>query len=545
MFAKAKKHAERVGFTPVRINFDLHVHSITLPSACLVSDQSILSVCFERGAKFAATGNFIYTKPSSLVVKESEIRVDERLEIAAVLYQDVKSGKFQQKGSKLLLRELGKQGVMGKFSYSCLGRCNLNLNEIADEMTYQRSYTKDGTILFEILNGVSLKFSITATVQKNDAGPTTKLLRSEDSLSTVSSVSESNEVSVSDTVIGHPDSSFYVPLSEPVFSAADQGTTLDQTQDAWSRASTWPTAGCGEVIPEEDERKSASTPAALSPAAYSACSDKTAVTATSGPPSGATLIEPPLTPTLSEAADVPVAGVTVMPVMPTVPAVPQESATQRCTAEMEQLYQQELRVRAQKALTLKRAVAEQHQQFQDALLMGREDLAATSAALYRERIGREVIEAATHKCDKQLLVALSEARQEAVCAAVRANTTLLELQEASRELQACKDSAQQLIQSTERERALAQRAACVAASANVTRAEVEEENRTLLSVLIGLKVRGISMERVTSVTSATYVYITLPQIQMDIANTSAALDSARKDTAHLERDLVQKHRSQL
>eukprot|EP01032_Pedospumella_encystans_P011426 gene11426-13282_t len=166
MLGKVKKRVSRVGLQPVKIHFSVESQAISFPSSCLVADQAILSISLERKTKSVATGSFVYRRTGD---RDDEIPLPkENLEMVAILYKDLRTGRFQQKSASLVLRELVKKGVLGQFNYNVIARCYLNLHEVANELGGKTSAVGRGIVKFDNLKGVVLKFTVTATVQSVD-----------------------------------------------------------------------------------------------------------------------------------------------------------------------------------------------------------------------------------------------------------------------------------------------------------------------------------------------------------------------------------------
>ena len=166
MLGKVKKRVSRVGLQPVKFRFIVESQAISFPSSCLVPDQAILSISLERKTKSVATGSFVYRRTGD---NNDEIPLPrENLEMVAILYKDLRTGRFQQKSASLVLRELVKKGVLGQFNYNVIARCYLNLHEVANELGGKTTAVGRGIVKFDILKGVVLKFTVTATVQSVD-----------------------------------------------------------------------------------------------------------------------------------------------------------------------------------------------------------------------------------------------------------------------------------------------------------------------------------------------------------------------------------------
>lgn len=162
MFGTAKRHVSRVGLKPVKALFSIQVETVTMVRACPVQDQAVLSVCFERGGKVSSTSNVIYEKPA--YVREVVVPFHEKIELVATLFKDFRTGIYQEKIGKLIFRELIKKGMFGQDSYKGIGRYDLSLHKIMNELGFERTITKEQIIKFNLVNGCTVKIIMTATV---------------------------------------------------------------------------------------------------------------------------------------------------------------------------------------------------------------------------------------------------------------------------------------------------------------------------------------------------------------------------------------------
>jgi hypothetical protein len=165
MFGAAKKRASRVGLKPVRVLFSIQVESVILTRLSPVQDEAVVSVCFERGGKVSSTSNVTVEKPA--YTREVVIPFNEKIELVATVYKDVRTGRFQEKVGKLIFRELDKGGLFGHDGYKGIGKCSLLLHKLMDELGYERTMTKEQTIKFDLVPGTSMKLVITATAMSS------------------------------------------------------------------------------------------------------------------------------------------------------------------------------------------------------------------------------------------------------------------------------------------------------------------------------------------------------------------------------------------
>jgi hypothetical protein len=165
MFGAAKKRASRVGLKPVRVLFSIQVESVILTRLSPVKDEAVVSVCFERGGKVSSTSNVTVEKPA--YTREVVIPFNEKIELVATVYKDVRTGRFQEKVGKLIFRELDKGGLFGHDGYKGIGKCSLLLHKLMDELGYERTMTKEQTIKFDLVPGTSMKMVITATAMSS------------------------------------------------------------------------------------------------------------------------------------------------------------------------------------------------------------------------------------------------------------------------------------------------------------------------------------------------------------------------------------------
>ena len=159
MFSSARKHIKRVGLTSNKVLYNVEIKTVTIPG--ILSKNSVMSICFERGGKIASSKNY-QTLQSN---ENTTISINETLSLMATLYRE-KNGSFQIKKGKIVLREL-IQNKLGGSSYQGLGLCNINLhdfvpNEPNSVMTKDITLTPEGLGRGIIINiTISSKFFIT------------------------------------------------------------------------------------------------------------------------------------------------------------------------------------------------------------------------------------------------------------------------------------------------------------------------------------------------------------------------------------------------
>ena len=130
MIKRAAKQLQRSGCDIIKVLFTIDVDYITFKDVSTIESGSILSICLERGGKISATANkeFSYQYnhgPKTFLVKE-------KVSIMATMYQDRKTGRFQEKSGKLMLRKL-KKSRFGGDAYFGLGYTVLQLDSIATD----------------------------------------------------------------------------------------------------------------------------------------------------------------------------------------------------------------------------------------------------------------------------------------------------------------------------------------------------------------------------------------------------------------------------
>jgi hypothetical protein len=130
---KAKKSVSRIGCDTEKIVFSLEISSVNFPDNFNdMEDHSILSVCFERGGKIASSSDKQFDFPTDPEDSKTFF-VNETLALLATLYKDKKTGKYQEKKGKIILRQL-KKSRLGGDVYKGLGFVTLQLNDLAGEL---------------------------------------------------------------------------------------------------------------------------------------------------------------------------------------------------------------------------------------------------------------------------------------------------------------------------------------------------------------------------------------------------------------------------
>jgi len=427
MLGKAKKRASRVGCRPVKIHFAVEIESVCFPSRCLVADQAILSVCFERKTKSTATGNFV--RKASPKEKECVVVVEESLEMVTVLFKDPRTKRHQKKAGKLVLRELSKQGIFGQYNYKVLGRCDLNLHQIADELGSGSSVKRCGIVVYDNLKGVVLKFSAVATVQSVDSG--CQLLdHSFDTASEASDVSDVSELT-STSLSGNANGAGAESDVYMVFESAPPRTHIGSYLD-----STLQQDAVQERI-EEENSESERSPSAASGLEHSP-----------EPPRGTELSSPRMS--ASSATSTTSALTRLLARASDIPAIKHVFA----------MYDQEMRLRGEHVTQLEQRLVE----------------ITAERSILRSEASDEPDEP-----DEQ-------PQQQGTEAAILHSQVVVDLQA---ELRASRLTEERLRCALEAEMIMVREAARAAADSAVLRAEADDECQALLTELIALKVRII------------------------------------------------------
>lgn len=192
MFGTAKKHASRVGCLPAKFMFTVHIKSVLLPKdSPLISSGTILSVCFERGGKISSTNNkscdVSRQDPKGTL---SIIDINEKVELIATLYKDPKTNLYQEKSSKLILRQLKKNSIFNLDAYKGLGIYTLQLNQFASEIGFNTIYVSPTLKLpLDILPNSYLEVVVTTHILKSHSA------YNDETRSMMSSLSGASDVS--------------------------------------------------------------------------------------------------------------------------------------------------------------------------------------------------------------------------------------------------------------------------------------------------------------------------------------------------------------
>jgi len=166
---KVKRRASRIGFQPVKFITTIVVHQLVLPVENHIKNNSVLSICFEKGGKISTSDDIVYDLDQTdinLVERGSSnmsmvIELDERLELVSTLYRDPLTGIFQKKQGKIILRQLQTSSVTGMSSFKGIGIYTINLHEVAQSMGYDKMLSKDLEMPLEQLSGASLEATVT------------------------------------------------------------------------------------------------------------------------------------------------------------------------------------------------------------------------------------------------------------------------------------------------------------------------------------------------------------------------------------------------
>jgi len=166
---KVKRRASRIGFQNVKFITTVVIHQLVLPVENHIQNNSVLSICFEKGGKISNSNDIIYDLDQTdinLVERGNSklsmvIELDERLELVSTLYKDPLSGIFQKKQGKIILRQLQTSSVLGISSFKGIGMYTINLHEIAQSMGYEKMVSKELVMPLEQLSGASLEATIT------------------------------------------------------------------------------------------------------------------------------------------------------------------------------------------------------------------------------------------------------------------------------------------------------------------------------------------------------------------------------------------------
>eukprot|EP01032_Pedospumella_encystans_P013770 gene13770-15839_t len=441
MLGKVKKRVSRVGLQPVKLHFSVESQAISFPPSCLVGDQAILSISLERKTKSVATGSFVYRRTGDS--NDEMLLPRENLEMVAILYKDLRTGRFQQKSASLVLRELVKKGVLGQFNYNVIARCYLNLHEVANELGGKTTAVGRGIVKFDNLKGVVLKFTVTATVQSVDHhcqyhGS------SDDAASEMSDASHLSELTTE-----APNDGF--TCSVPVYEAMPPpiGSYLDSMNSGLHRM---------QECPEEEEKsREGSQQEQRGSGGVESRNDKFS------------------TPSAS--------SVTFLPNTA-------EFTDFTAIKEMFAIYDQELQRRGDHIAQLESRLTEQSAQSRSATVSPRTDVVTSPSAPSAEDDACEVRPFNNTHNNKHNPFDesphLESSGSDAAALTVQINQLTVKLQQSL-------EHTSRLRKALEEEMSMAREAAAVAASNAVLRSEVEDEYQNLLAELIATKVEKANL----------------------------------------------------
>ena len=141
MFSAAKKRKERLGLEKVSLLFSVYVIDLVVPSNAFIKDADgaeqkspVLSVCFERGSKISSCQgkSLDLTNYDDERTKEKLLlTINETLELCATLYRDPKTGTFQEKHGKLLVRKLKNNKMVKIETFKGVALYSLKLHTLA------------------------------------------------------------------------------------------------------------------------------------------------------------------------------------------------------------------------------------------------------------------------------------------------------------------------------------------------------------------------------------------------------------------------------
>eukprot|EP01038_Epipyxis_sp_PR26KG_P011613 gene11613-15551_t len=164
MLNKAKKLAKRVGCLNNKILFSINVVCLHFPKQSnLISDGALLSVCFERGGKIASTKNKPFSDDNCTTINDEILfSIQEKIELVATLYKDIKTNDYQKKKGKLMLRQL-KKNMFGSDAYAGIGLFSLELDKLAVDLGFEVTMNKTLSLPLDI-QGFKCSLDIIATI---------------------------------------------------------------------------------------------------------------------------------------------------------------------------------------------------------------------------------------------------------------------------------------------------------------------------------------------------------------------------------------------
>lgn len=128
----------------------------------------------------------------ALQKKYYEIDIDEKLELIATLFRDTKTGLYQEKIGKIVLRQLCKSSFFGLETYKGIGLYELALHEIVQELGLQNNRSKEQNLFLDRLDGAILNVELAVVPISSDLDDETQSLMS----------GMSDAASISSNVIG-------------------------------------------------------------------------------------------------------------------------------------------------------------------------------------------------------------------------------------------------------------------------------------------------------------------------------------------------------
>jgi hypothetical protein len=145
MFGIARRK-ERLGLQKVKLLFSIYVIDLVVPSTSFAKEAEaavnsgieetplVLSVCFERGSKISSSKGKTYDRTNfddERTKEEVLLTFNETLELCATLYKDPRTGKFQEKQGKILVRKSKNNKAVKIETFKGVGLHILKLHELA------------------------------------------------------------------------------------------------------------------------------------------------------------------------------------------------------------------------------------------------------------------------------------------------------------------------------------------------------------------------------------------------------------------------------
>jgi hypothetical protein len=117
-----KKHSNRAGCQKCKVLFSINISGIILPNDSAISPGSVISICFERGGKISTTKNKVLEAEKCENIEHNGSNVlffpiEEKVELVSTIFKDIKTGQYQSKTGKIILRQLKKNNLFGVDSY--------------------------------------------------------------------------------------------------------------------------------------------------------------------------------------------------------------------------------------------------------------------------------------------------------------------------------------------------------------------------------------------------------------------------------------------